>query len=47
MAGIRAARLLTDAGASVTMLEGRNRIGGRLWSDRTLGYANDLGASWV
>lgn len=47
MAGIRAARLLTDAGATVTILEGRSRIGGRLWTDRTLGYANDLGASWV
>jgi monoamine oxidase len=47
MAGIRAGRLLTDAGVAVTILEGRSRIGGRLWSDRSLGYANDLGASWV
>jgi hypothetical protein len=47
MAGIRAARLLVDSGASVTILEGRDRIGGRLFSDRRLGFANDLGASWV
>lgn len=47
MAGIRAARKLADSGANLTILEGRNRIGGRLWTDRTLGYANDLGASWV
>ena len=47
MAGVSAARTLADSGAAVTVLEGRARIGGRVWSDRTLGFANDMGASWV
>ena len=45
-AGIKAGRDLVNAGYSVTILEGRNRIGGRLWTDRTFGIAglaNDLG----
>ena len=47
MSGVSAARTLADSGAAVTVLEGRTRIGGRTWSDRTLGFANDMGASWV
>jgi monoamine oxidase len=47
IAGISAARKLTDAGSSVLVLESRTRIGGRIWSDRSLGFSVDLGASWI
>lgn len=48
MAGLAAARALTAAGASVTVYEARNRIGGRVWTDR--GWPDlpvDMGASWI
>lgn len=47
MAGIAAARTLVDAGAEVVVLEARNRIGGRIWTDNSIGTAVDLGASWI
>lgn len=48
MAGIAAARALTDAGLTVRVVEARRRIGGRIhtsrrWSDLPV----DLGASWI
>ena len=33
VAGLTAARLLHDAGYSVQLLEGRDRYGGRLWTN--------------
>jgi monoamine oxidase len=48
MAGIAAARALVDAGRSVIVLEARDRIGGRIWTNREWsGLALDLGASWI
>jgi monoamine oxidase len=48
MAGLGASRLLQDAGARVTVIEARDRIGGRthtspLWPDLPV----DMGASWI
>ena len=48
ISGLRAADILSKAGMKVEVLEARNRIGGRLWSDRSLdGITLDLGASWI
>lgn len=47
MAGLAAARQLTDAGVDVTVLEARDRVGGRMWTDSSLGTPIDLGAAWI
>jgi len=47
IAGLGAARQLKASGATVTLLEGRERVGGRIWTDRSLGPPVDLGASWL
>jgi len=47
IAGLAAARKLVDAGVSVIVIEARDRIGGRIWTSRTLGLPLDLGASWI
>ena len=48
IAGLAAARRLKSQGASVLILEARNRIGGRVWTDQSIsGVPLDLGASWV
>lgn len=48
MAGLAAARALTDAGADVTIYEARSRIGGRVWTSRLWpGLPVDMGASWI
>ena len=47
IAGLAAARTLTDKGLNVIVLEARNRVGGRMWTDSSLGLPLDLGASWI
>jgi len=47
VAGLTAARLLAREGARVVVLEARDRIGGRVWTDRRDGRVTDLGASWI
>lgn len=46
-AGLAAAQALYRAGLQVKVLEARDRIGGRVWSDHSFGAAMDLGASWI
>lgn len=47
MAGLVAARLLHDSGFAVTLIEARERLGGRVWTDDRVGAPVDLGGSWV
>ncbi|MBD1202620.1 MAG: FAD-dependent oxidoreductase [Rhodobacteraceae bacterium] len=48
MAGLAAARALQQAGAEVTIYEARDRIGGRVWTDRSWpDLPVDMGASWI
>jgi monoamine oxidase len=46
-AGLGAARRLVENGQRVTVIEARDRIGGRAWSSDALGPPIDLGASWI
>ncbi|UXA16143.1 FAD-dependent oxidoreductase [Mycobacterium sp. SMC-4] len=47
MAGLAATRRLADAGVTVRVLEARNRVGGRTWTDTSLGVPIDVGAAWL
>lgn len=47
VAGLTAARLLARAGRRVVVLEARDRIGGRVSTDRHDGLVTDMGASWI
>lgn len=47
MAGLSAARELKAAGFDVVVIEGRDRIGGRIYTNRSWGTPIDLGASWI
>ncbi|WP_293322150.1 FAD-dependent oxidoreductase [Mycobacterium sp.] len=47
MAGLSAARSLADAGWSVRVIEARDRIGGRVYTDRGWGVPLEMGASWI
>ncbi len=46
-AGLSAARSLVERGCAVTVLEGRSRLGGRIWTDRSWGAPVDLGVSFI
>ncbi|MDH6679771.1 monoamine oxidase [Rhodococcus sp. LBL1] len=48
VSGLGAARTVADAGRSVIVLEARDRIGGRLWTDRTtMGMPVERGAELI
>jgi monoamine oxidase len=46
-AGIAAVRRLHDAGVDCLLLEARDRLGGRIFTDTRSGYPLDLGAGWL
>lgn len=46
-AGLGAARRLADADVDVTVVEARDRVGGRVWTAEHWGLRLDLGASWI
>jgi monoamine oxidase len=45
--GLTAATRLAAAGKSVVVLEARERIGGRLWTDVVDGQMREIGGQWV
>ncbi|KAJ5736153.1 uncharacterized protein N7483_001278 [Penicillium malachiteum] len=47
LAGLRCADILIQNGAKVTILEARNRIGGRIYQDDLEGHEVDLGPNWI
>ena len=47
MSGAKSARDLSAAGHDVIVLEARDRMGGRIWTNRDFGYPMDIGASWI
>ena len=46
-AGLTAARELKRQGASVSIVEARDRVGGRTWLDHRLGRDLEIGGTWV
>ncbi|XP_022981157.1 probable polyamine oxidase 2 [Cucurbita maxima] len=47
IAGVAAARALHDASFQVILLEARDRLGGRIYTNYSFGFPVDLGASWL
>jgi putrescine oxidase len=47
LAGLAAASHLAASGRDVTVLEARDRVGGRQWNTELGGEANELGGEWI
>lgn len=47
IAGLGAAKFFKDLNIDVTVIEAQGKVGGRLKTDRSLGFAFDEGASWI
>lgn len=47
IAGLEATALLTQAGLEVILLEARDRLGGRIWTQHTAGHPVELGAEFI
>lgn len=47
ISGLSAARILTDRGLKVTIVEARDRAGGRIHTNHDLGTPVDMGAAWI
>ncbi len=47
VSGLKAANELKKYNFEVLVLEARDRIGGRVWTNLDFGYPLDLGASWI
>ena len=45
--GLSAAKALKDAGLSVAVLEARDRVGGRTWTDTIDGAMLEIGGQWI
>ncbi len=47
LAGLRAAQVLQAAGRTVTVVEARDRVGGRVHTDTSMGVPLEKGAAWI
>lgn len=47
VSGLITARELSHAGLDVVVLEARDRLGGRVWTDHRLGRDLELGGTWI
>ncbi|KAK0736354.1 hypothetical protein B0T21DRAFT_366762 [Apiosordaria backusii] len=47
ISGLRCADILLSRGFKVTILEARDRIGGRICQSDDLGYTVDMGPNWI
>src|SRR5690348_2341533 len=47
IAGLTAARELSKAGMKALVVEARDRVGGRIFTDHSLGFPVELGAEFV
>ena len=45
--GLVAARELQTVGFDVDVVEARDRVGGRAWTDERMGHTLEMGATWV